>query len=271
MADTPTGAPIGAPETVQATNAAAPTAPKTPNAQDVLERKERQLRKMQQELQSQRAQLEAKAKSYETDYMPKSRLKEDPWSVLEEAGLDYDTLTQQLLSRPNDPVTRSLQSKLKAMEERLQREEQSKADAVRQQYEVAKKQISNEAKLLIDSDANFETIKAANAVDAVVELIEETFNQTGNLMDVQEAAQQVEEYLINEALKLAQLGKIKAKLTPAEAAAAVAEKAAPVHKPKSTQPPFTITNRMQASTPSKSSEKDRMARAIAAFKGDKIG
>lgn len=269
MADTPTvnAAPAAAPE--QATTVAATTAPKQPQAHEVLERKERQLRKMQQELQQQRAALEAKAKSYETDYMPKSRLKEDPWSVLEEAGLDYDTLTQQLLSRPNDPVTKSLQAKLRAMEQRIQQDETAKQQAVQQQYEVAKKQITNEAKLLVDSDPAFETVKASGAIDAVVDLIEETFNRDGILLDVKDAAQQVEDYLINEAIKLAGLSKVKAKLAPQAPPVEEKPAAAPV-VPTRQKNTLTITNRMQATTPSKASEKDRIARAMAAFKGEKI-
>lgn len=264
MADTPTAPVPGGTESNAQPIAVETTKSAQPNPQDLLARKERQLRKMQQDLHAQRQSLEAQRKQYETDYVPKSRLKEDPWSVLEDTGLDYDTLTQQMLQRPNDPMTKALQARIKALEEQHSKALEAQQQQATAQYEQAKKQIANEVSMLVDSDANFETIKTAGMQEAVVELIEQTFNSTGVLMDVTEAAAKVEDHLINEGLKLARLAKVQAKLKPPE------PETPPPVKATAKSPTMTITNRMQPTTPSKSSEKDRIARAIAAFNGSKI-
>jgi hypothetical protein len=82
------------------------------------------------------------------------------------------------------------------------------------------KQIRNDVNMLVKHDPQFETIKATNSIGDVVELIEKTFNEDGVLLTVEEAAQQVESYLVDEAIKLARLAKIQQKLAPAPKAEA---------------------------------------------------
>lgn len=250
-------------------SSAAETAPANPQ-NEMFARKERQIRKMQQELARERQTLEAKQKSYDTDYVPKSRLKEDPWSVLQEAGLDYDQLTQQMLTRPNDPLTKSMYDKIRAMEQKLVDSETKAQQDTQAQYTQALKQISTEVKMLVDENPEYESIKAAGMHEAVTELIRETFDTDGYLMDIAEAAKEVENHLLDEAVKLSKLPKVQQRLQPKpeETAAVVNAQAAPKWKPTATAP-LTITNRMQAPASTGNSERDRRARAIAAFNAKK--
>lgn len=259
---TPAQAAVNAVQSQKAPTESTGAQPPAVDTNDVIERKQRQLQKLQQEIQSQRQALDAKAQKYETDYVPKEQLKSDPWSVLESLGLDYDTLTKQMLERPNDPLTKSLMSKIQALEARNAASEKSQQEQTAQQYDQAKKQIANEVKLLIDADPSFETIKGAEMQDAVVELIEQTFHSSGEILEVAEAARQIEEHLMNEALKLAQLSKIKAKLAP------VPEE--PKAPPVVTKPQITTISQRMPNAPvnGRSSDKDRVARAMAAFKGE---
>ena len=83
-------------------------------SEDIFAKKEKYIRKLQEDLKKEREEFESKRKSYETDYIPKSRLKEDPLSVLMDEGISYDSLSEMMLQNPgiNDPTTRTLLNKM---------------------------------------------------------------------------------------------------------------------------------------------------------------
>lgn len=256
----PETAPVAAPEVAKA-----PADPKM----DAFARKERQLRKMQQELISEKQRMTQKAQEYETGYIPKSRLKDDFWGVLAEAGIDQESFTQQLINQPNmnDPTTRALMSKLKQLEEKQTASERASQDATERQYKQAVQQISNEVKQLVDSNDAYETIKTMAAQDAVVELIEQTFTSTGNLMDIDEAARQVEEYLLNEGRKFTQLKKLQKPTSEQQQQAPNVQQ----QKPAGQNNIKTLTNAVPTQPAKRMSDKERRERALAAFHGQLKG
>lgn len=269
MADTP-GAPVppigqpgneGAVETPQASES---------NKQfEVFAKKERMLRKMQADLQKQKQEFEAKAKAYETDYIPKGKLKDDPFSVLEEVGYSYEDLTQRLLQQPTDPATKALMNKIKALEDRhAAAERAAQENAIAQEQQVLK-QISTDVKLLIDADPEFESVKSIGqeGIDAVTELIKETFDKEGYIMDTAEAAKQIENYLVEQAVKMASLRKVQAKLAPKAPEATEGQKLVSEQPKAAAQGLKTLSQNMQTQQAKPLSAADRKARAIAAFYG----
>lgn len=258
-------------------------APQAPSEQDKLQAqrlaslaaRERQARKIQQEsqaarqartqLESENAQLKSELEAFKAR---KQRLSEDPWSVLIEDGLTPEQISDRVFS----PEAMD-KYKLQSFGSDLKKDLQSQIDAVKaaqeqsqtQQYEQAKKQIRSEVKMLIDGDESFEAMKANgdDACDAVVDLIEATFKETGELMDVDAAAKEVEEYLIEEALKLAKLKKIQSKLNPPQENTLKTS----VQEPR--QQANTLTNRVTSNSSNSNSAKARRDRAIAAFVGTK--
>jgi hypothetical protein len=270
MADTndlTSSAPAPAPATPELKTEPTPTAdPKL----EAFARKERQLRKEQQRLQAERAEWENKIKTYETDYIPRSSLKTDTLQALEAAGISYDQLTEMVLAQPNqnDPATRAMLAKIKSLEEKQIAQERMVADQAQQQYDQAVKQINTEVKLLVDSDVEYATIKSTGMHDAVTELIKTTFDTEGYLMDITEAAKQVEDYLVDEGFKLAQSEKIQSRLKPAAAPAAPAPA-----QPKQSQTSVqlkTLTNNIPSQPAKRSSDKERRERAMRAFRGENI-
>jgi hypothetical protein len=228
--------------------------------------KERQLRKMQQDLATEKQRLTAEGERYKTGYVAKDRLTQDPLSALEEAGITPDKLSELLMNAPNtnDPTVRMLRAEMKRLQDKQDFFDKKQQEETQQRYDQATKQIGREAALLVDSDSNFETIKATGKADEVTKLILEEFNTTGVLLDVKEAAQRVEDRLVEEGMKYASVGKIKSRLAPP--ADPVEQKpAAPSAQPQVR----TITQNMTTSTPTGNSEKDRIARAIAAFSKSK--
>jgi len=260
--------------TPETTIAPAATANATPAIDPKLaayEKKERQLRAMQKQLAEEKATLQKRATEYETGYIPKNRLREDLWSVLSENGIDQQSLTDQLLNQPNmnDPATKALMSKIKALEEKQSQAEKQASAAQEAQYNNAVKQISNEVKILTDSSPDFEAIKELGLVDNVVELIKETFEKEGYVMDVESACKQVEDESLAYLEKVSKIKKLQDRLTPKAPEVTVPPKNEVTASTTVTAKPgpTTLTNRTTQTIPKRSSEKDRVARALAAFQG----
>ncbi len=195
----------------------------------ILARKEKQQRQRDQQLRAREAAVKAAedlAKSVkpsappldESKYVPKDRLTTDPFSVLTELGLTYDQLTEMALNAPKaeqiatNNELRALRAELQALKDQSDKTTKSFEEQQTQSYQQAVNQIRVEAKQLIEKDPNFETIRETNSLRDVVELVERTFKQDGILLTVEDAAQQVEDYLVDEALKLARIKKIQHRL-----------------------------------------------------------
>ena len=183
--------------TAPVTPAPAPTAPVTEavpalGAQEeqlspkfaALAKRERDLWRAAQGVKAQMAAIQAREDAfkareteYQTNYVPKNAIKENPLAALSEAGYTQDQIIQMVLNGPKqvDPELSAIQTELKAL--KAQQEQATKAAAEQQTkaYQQAVNQIRNEATMLVDSDERFETIKETNSQEAVVTLIEETF------------------------------------------------------------------------------------------------
>ncbi len=268
---------------------AAPEAPKAESKEDplstqyaVLARKEKALRAKVQtqdaaikakeaEIAAREAAIKAKEAEYEQGYISKDKLKSDAWSTLQDLGVSYDDVTQQALASPQDPAARAYiarleakyEAKFKALEEKHSAFETSSQEAQKQQYQQALNQIRSDAKQLVTREADaYEMIANTDSIDDVVDLIERTFKEEGRVMTVDEAATEVENYLAEQAYKLAQTKKIQSRFKPA---ASKTDAAAPKSEPTSAkQPQKTLTNTMGAQRPLTAKE-----RAILAFKGEK--
>lgn len=162
------------------------------------------LAKQEQRLQKELQRLKAEQEAFEkqkSNYVSRELLQADPLSALNELGLTYDKLTELQLSQQNpDPNQQTLEQleKLKTqLEERLSSFDQKLADRDKQAYEAAVGQIRRDVQLLVDSDPNFETIKASGEIGAVVELIEKVFHKEGQILSVEEAAKLVEDALVD--------------------------------------------------------------------------
>lgn len=214
--------------------------------------------------------IKAKESEYQSKYIPKDRLKADLANVLAEMGISYDDITSAFLNPApqQDPrVIAEIETlKQEVQAQRKQQEEARKAYEEQQKraYQQALSEIRSEATQLVNSSPEFETIKETGSVNDVVELIEKTYQKNGVLLTVEEAAKEVEEYLVEEALKIAKINKIRSKFQTTEKPSEPTQ-AAPQAK-QSDQPQIkTLTNSVNASRKLSARE-----RAIAAFKGDKV-
>lgn len=238
-----------------------------------LARKEKAIRQQVQELKAREAALAAREEALKpaaaqpsfdpSKYISKDELLNNPWDVLSQNGLTYDQLTQQALNQP-DPAQRALLEEIRALKaeintvkEETQGTKKSYENQQAESYNQAVNQIRTETKRLVFTDPTFEAIKATNSVEDVVDLIRETFKEDGILLTVEEAAKEVEDYLIEEATKLAKLSKIQQRLKPA--APAVKQETGQKQQ-QTSHTAKTLTNGMTAAKPMSSRD-----RAIAAF------
>jgi hypothetical protein len=187
-----------------------------------------------------------------------AKLKANPLSVLQEAGVTYDQLTEAILANQNGvtPEITALKAEIKALKEGLDERFVSRDQQAEQQVLA---DIRKDALALTATGEQFEAIREAKAQNKVVDLIHRTWKATGEILDVPQAAELVENQLIEEALPFAKLQKVQSRLTPAQAAQV--EKILTEPKPN-TKVMRTLTNRDNAMP-----IMDKRARAIAAMQG----
>lgn len=278
----PTSAVAGA-ETSPPTEKAVPETPKPdPSAQRIahLAKQQKALRAEQMRFKVEQEQFAKEREEVERIKSWKKRLEQKDFDALRDIGASPEELTSYLVNQPN-PTDRNL-AKIQAEIEELRNgqtltQKQIEENSQRQ-YDQAVKQITNEAQKLVAANADkYELIAANEAHDAAVELIKKTFDTDGYMMTIEDACNEVEEYLLEESIKIMGLKKIKEKMT---AQTAPASEAQFIDTPKNKKAPFTeaVSERMgglktithqQLPTPSGKplTAKNSRERAILAFQG----
>lgn len=217
--------------------------------------------------------LTAENQKYKTGYVSVERFKNDPVGVMAETGLSYDEITQQLINQaPKDPRMEATISRLEAKIKQLEDSNENNQKTYQQQqqdsYKAAVNQIRLDTKNLVNSDlVAYEAISKTNSINDVVELIEQTYQKDGILLSVEEAAQEVENYLVEEGVNMtSKIEKIKKRM---QANAQPPAKPS-IQKPQPTQsqqPTMKTLTNAAASTRQLSAKE----RAILAFKGELKG
>jgi len=252
--------------------------PQESNTQDefsskfaALSRKEKEFRVEKEQWESQRSEYEAMKAELEQlkaasnnnndtnneqvkEELPlEYRLRRNPLETLKELGLDYSTLTDLAI---NDGKM-SPEMQMKLMQEDLDSKYEKKFGSQIEELKAeiaAKEKAESEARVQnaveefnnkindhITSNAEeYELISANKANNLVYDVIEQHYNDSGRMLDVKEAADAVESYLLDEAQKLMKLNKLSGLRKEAE----------PVNKPDLfRQSPTTLSNVQSAQTP----------------------
>lgn len=231
-----------------------------------LARKELAIREREIELKAREQRVAEQENEYKTKYIPKEdiskRFSTNFSEAAQEFGLDYDQLTQAVLNQPT-PETLAyskLEREIQAMKEEKVQAARAQEEAQKQAYDRAIENIRAEAAQLVETDPEFETVQAEgdDGVSKIVAHIEKTYQETGKVLKVSEAAKVVEEQLLERALKVASLKKVQAKLMPKADELPVGQKQATPN-----QGPKTLTNNLNTNRKLTSRE-----RAHLAFKGE---
>lgn len=180
-----------------------------------------------------------------------ARLKAEPLSVLREAGVTYDDLTNAILNQSSvNPEIETLKNEIKSLKEGI---DKNFADRETQSEQQVLTEMRKEALSLATQGDEYELIRNQNGIKHVMSLIERTYRATGEVLEVSEAMNLVESELLKDAMKVANMNKIKKSFLPQ-----------PQVQPQQQSQPVmrTLTNRDTAIPPL-----SRTARAIAAFNG----
>ncbi len=233
-------------------------------------KKEKALRDAQRALSAEKEQLQARIQESEKSWKEQLRaqLLQDAHGTLQNLGIGYDQITQSILNagNPEDLKFQALQREIQNLKLSQEQAAENAKKASQEQEQQIMKQMRTEVGLLVDGNEEFETIKAMEAEDSVVELIKQTFDQDGVLMNVSDAAKEVEKYLFEKLTAWTQLKKLQAKSQPAAAEPTPTE-ATPQQSTQRTQ--TTLSNRQTASGRPMTA-RERRERAIAAFKGQQL-
>ncbi len=204
------------------------------------------------------------------------RLKRNPLKTLEEQGLDFDTLTnlalndgkltpEMQLNLMKEEIEASYEAKFKVLEERLASKDeealQVRKEQEEQTYNTTLSNFKDEINAFVDDSDSLDLIKEYDAQDQVYEVISAHHKETDRIMDIKEAADYVEEYLLEEARKLANNPKLRERLFGEENNKPVQEK-----KPSS----VTLSNTQSSQIPTESvrylSNEESLKKAAASLK-----
>lgn len=230
-----------------------------------LAKAKRALQVKERELAQREAQLKNQSPAGNEDLI--SKLKANPLSVMLENGVTYDQLTEAIMAQQNGatPEIIALKAELAALKEHVGNQF-TQRDQFAEQQVLA--DLTREAKALTAQGDTFEAVRAAEAESQVVKLVHRVYKngwpeqgyKPGEVMDLEKAAEFVENQLIDEAVPFAKLSKVQSRLTPKEAAQV--EVQLPSTPKPNTKVMRTLTNRDTASPII-----DRRSRAIAAMQG----
>lgn len=226
------------------------------------------------ELAAREAQLSSQPTFNEKDYVKRDRLIQDALGVLESEGIaTYDQLTQRAINRqPVDPVLQhtidELRAEITALKQTSEKSQKTYEEQQQTAYQSAIKQITADAKKLIFTNPDeYEAIVKTKSVNDIVELVEKHYKKYGEVLTVEEAAQEVENYLVDEGVSIGtNINKIKQRIQQnAQSAKSPQQTQA---KPQQTQVPQMKTLTNATSSSRKLSARER---ALLAFKGELKG
>lgn len=195
------------------------------------------------------AEKEKALSSPQEGQIPLARLKSEPLKVLLESGVTYEQLTEQILANQGNQEVYALKAEIEALKNGV---DQKFKDRETQAEQQALMQMRQEAQRLIAQGDDFELVRETRNLPNVMKLIERTYRQSGEVLDVKEACKLVEDHLFNEAQRMAKLNKVQSQLIPQ------------TPPPQMQRQPVmrTLTNRDTATVPMTAKQ-----RALAAFYG----
>lgn len=171
-----------------------------------LARKERMIlqrraehQRMQSQLQEDRASLSAR----EVRLREFEAARQDPFSALEKLGYSYDDLTKIRMNKGKetpDMEVRKMRMEMDAWKQAQQKEReemqrQAQVQTQQQQQQSVQDYKEHIGRFLQQKGDQFDLVATTNNVEGVFSTIQEYYNRTGKIMELEEAAKLTEEFL----------------------------------------------------------------------------
>jgi hypothetical protein len=185
-----------------------------------LSRQEKALRDREAQLKQTMAEWEEQQKSAQekaanAEALSK-RLKSEPLKLLEENGITMQDLADLVLNDGNPTPD----MKIKRLKDEMQTEYKSELQQLKEEFESYKQKVEEQqdAEILdsfkseltdyVNSNEEYELIRANDAVDLVFDVIDQHYQESGELLETEQAAKAVENYLEEEARKILAVKKL---------------------------------------------------------------
>jgi len=171
-----------------------------------LARKEQQQRQREAALREREKALEAKLADAEKFAQLKSKLAAKDYTAVDELGLNYEEFVKHELGK--QPVSPE-EERVRKVEQELAAFKKAQEEKVIQEYQANQVLWKNEITKVVKDNDEFSTIRELEAEDLVLQHVNESFDEDGVELTVEQAAKEIEEALIERAKKFANLSKFK--------------------------------------------------------------
>lgn len=241
-----------------------------------LAQKEKFAHQQRKQLQSERAELAKLKEELSHVQSWKDKLVKEPLSVLNEAGLTYDQLTQLVLNGGNAQTPESLelqkiQKEIESMKQAQTEAQKANEERVKQQFEQTRQQLKLEVVETITSNPAYSRVTDMDSEEAAVELIVQRFQSDGVILSAEQAVKEVNDYLKEEQEKFIKLPSIQELLKQHAELQAAQTQAQTKPTPQFAKKPALKTLSSSMNTASKPSRNEtwaeKKARAIAKVTG----
>ena len=227
-----------------------------------LAKAKRALQAKEREIATREAALLNQPSAQTGDFYTKEQVRANALKVLRESGVTNDELTEAILQEAQDygPGFNKLESEVKAIKQAFENQEKKFTEQEAGVERQVLTQIRKDVDHLVANGDVYEAVRETGHAPKVVELIHRTFKQTGEYLDTSEAAQLVNDQIIEDSLKFARLKSVQSRLAPQ---APTAQQTPVEQNRPNTKTMRTLTNRDGSSSISMS----KRERAIAAAEG----
>lgn len=174
-----------------------------------LARKEQAQRKREQAFSQREKEFQSKLADAEKYAQLKAKLAAKDYSAADELGMSYEEYTQYLIDKKS--AENPEEQRYRKVEEKLSSLEKAQEEQTLKEYAENQKLWKQEIAKTVDADEKFSTIKELGAYQAVLDHVNDSFEEDGVELTVEQAAQEIEEALVARAEKFASVTKIKQK------------------------------------------------------------
>jgi hypothetical protein len=171
-------------------------------------RKEAAYRQRELTLKTREQELEAKLAKAERFTSLESKLASKDFSDLEGLGLTYEEYTKYLLDKQAGEPTPERQQMTK-LEQEVADMKAAAAKKADEEFQATVSEYSKEIAKIVDSDPRFLSVKEYGAQEHVLQTILDAWEQDDEELSVEDAAKQVEDFIVEEGKKFTALSKFK--------------------------------------------------------------
>jgi hypothetical protein len=174
-----------------------------------LARKEQAQRQREQAFKQKEEQLAAKLADAEKYIQLKAKLAAKDFSAVEELGVNYDEFLKHELAKQTKNTPE--EQRFKKVEEELASFKKQQEEQVIKDYQDNQALWKAEIKKVVGENPDFSTIKDMDAFDVVLQHVNDSFDEDGVELTVEQAAKDIEAALVARAEKWSGVTKIKNK------------------------------------------------------------